>query len=299
MLRLSLTACTMAALASANASTIAGDWIGTHETPQGPRRIVLHLSGDDNALRATTDSPDQRVYGIPVPSVSLDGLTFRFGIPRLDVQYSGVIHADGSIAGTFVQHGTATPLVFERAANLPRVAPQTALAGPAGVVQDGRYHHNLTGVEFDVPYGWSIGVTRPADGDPNNMTVLVDPERKALFASVMMKKANIPPAQIPAALSVAVPELLARRAGQTGARGQHLAANYSIRPGSMEQTAIGGQQALRAIGEYERGGVKMAELLAWIYTEHTTTFFFAQMQAANLPTVQTAFERMLQSARVP
>jgi hypothetical protein len=67
----------------------------------------------------------------------------------------------------------------------------------------------------------------------------------------------------------------------------------------MEQTAIGGQPALRAIGGYERGGVKMAELLAWVYTEHTTTFFFAQMQAANLPAVQTAFERMLQSARVP
>jgi hypothetical protein len=234
-----------------------------------------------------------------VPSVSLDGLTFRFSIPRLDVQYSGVMQGDGSIAGTFVQHGTATTLVFHRSANLPRVAPQTPLTGPAGVVQDGRYHHNLTAVEFDVPYGWSIGVTRPTDGDPNNMTVLVDPERKALFASVMMKKANISPAQIPTALSVAIPELVARRAGQTGARGQHLAANYSIRPGSVEQTAIGGQQALRAIGEYERGGVKMAELLAWIYTEHTTTFFFAQMQAPNLPTVQTAFERMLQSARVP
>jgi hypothetical protein len=147
MLRLSFTACTMAALAFANANTIAGDWIGSHETPQGPRRIVLHVSADDNALRATSDSPDQGVYGIPVPSVSFDGLTFRFSIPRLDVQYSGVIHADGSIAGTFVQHGTATPLVFERAANLPRVAPQTALTGRRACCK--------TGVTITTSPGWS------------------------------------------------------------------------------------------------------------------------------------------------
>ena len=41
------------------------------------------------------------------------------------------------------------------------------------------------------------------------------------------------------------------RAGQTGATAQHLTAAYKIRPGSIEHTLIGGQQALRAVAEYE------------------------------------------------
>lgn len=84
---------------------------------------------------------------------------------------------------------------------------------PAGVLKDRHYHHNLTGVEFDLPPGWSIGITKPIDGNPKEMTVLVDPDARAIFASVLMSRVDTPAASIAGALSRAVPQLLARRAG--------------------------------------------------------------------------------------
>jgi len=168
--------------------------------------------------------------------------------------------------------------------------------GSAGVMQGSHYHHNLTGVEFDLPFQWSIGTTKPTDGDPKELTVLLDPDGKAIFASVSMIKAETPPASIPGALSRAVPQLLTRRAGSIP---PHRVANYKIRDGSVEQTYIAGQQAIRAIGEYEQGGQKIAELLTWIYTEHTRTYFFVKVAAADLPALQVPFEQMLQSARIP
>ena len=89
------------------------------------------------------------------------------------------------------------------------------------------------------------------------------------------------------------------RAGETGAAGPHVIPNYTIRPGSVEQTLIAGQQAVRAIGEYERGGKKFAELLTWIYTPRTTTYFVSRMAAEDLPSVQPLFEKLLQSATIP
>jgi hypothetical protein len=45
--------------------------------------------------------------------------------------------------------------------------------------------------------------------------------------------------------------------------------------------------------------MKVAELLTWIDTEHTRVFFFAQVPCENIPALQPAFERIIQSARIP
>ena len=275
---------------------IAGDWVGVLALPQSSLHIVLHVTGPDTELKATHDSPDQGAYGAPVPSITLSGSTLHFAIPLIDVTYSGDVLANGTIVGTFFQHGKGLPLVLERVLAAPHVAPTATQ--PPGVLENGRYRHNATGVEFDVPLGWTVVRPRPPD-DASKMIALIDPTHKAIFASVAMAKVDIPPADIPAALSRAVPLLLGIRAGETGAAGPHLVQNYAIRPGSVEQTLIGGQQAVRAIGEYERGGKKFVELLTWIYTTHTTTYFFARMAAQDLPAVQPSFEQILQSARIP
>jgi len=94
-----------------------------------------------------------------------------------------------------------------------------------------------------------------------------------------------PPASISGALSRAVPQLLARRAGSIP---PHRVPNYQIRPGSVEQTSIGGNQVVRAIGEFEQGGQKIAELLTWIYTGHTRTFFFAKVVSDDLAVLQVS-----------
>ena len=188
--------------------------------------------------------------------------------------------------------GSKVALTLQRAGAIPG-----STAEPAGVLNGRHYHHKLTGVEFDLPPGWSLGITRPVDGDPSQMTVLVDPDAQAIFASVAMSKVETPPASIAGALSRAVPQLIARRAGSGSA--PHGVANYKIKDGSVEETSIGGRQAIRAVGEYELGGQKISELLTWIFTEHTRTYFFAKMASDDLPAMQVQFEQLLQSATIP
>jgi hypothetical protein len=232
-----------------------------------------------------------------VPSITLSGAKLQYSIPLIGVTFSGDVTADGAIVGTFVQHGTGIPLTLERIVSTPKVIP--TLTSPAGVLENGHYHHNPTGVEFDLPSGWVVGRTLPRDGDPYELTVLVDPSRKATFASAYMIKMDTPPANIPLLLSRAVPMLIGRRAGQTGLTAPHLAANYKIREGSEQKTLIAGHQAVRAIGELDQGGKQFNELLAWIDTEQTRTFFVVRTAPENLAALQAPFEQMLQSARIP
>ncbi len=269
---------------------VAGDWAGTLAFPQRSVPFVLHISGPDTELKATHGPA-----GALVPSITFSGSTLQFGIPLLDVTFSGDLLANGTIVGTFVQHGKGVPLVLERIA-APSAFPPPAQ--PIGSLRNGRYHHNPTGVEFDVPLGWAVVRPRPPD-DPTRLTVLLDPTHKSLVATVNMETVDVAAADIPGALSRAVPLLLGMRAGETGAGGPHVIPNCTIRPGNLEQTLIAGQQAVRAIGEYERGGKRFAELLTWIYTPRTTTYFFARMPAEDLPYVQPLFEKLLQSASIP
>ena len=279
-----------------SAAGVAGDWVGVLTTPHDSHRVVLHITGPDNDLKATNDSPDQRVFGVPVPSITLSGSTLQYNIPLIGVKFSGDVLPNDTITGTFTQHGTGLPLVLARTTTAPR-PPVSTQAG--GVVTNGHYHHNLTGVEFDVPSGWFVGVTLPRDGNPSILTVLRDSDHKMIVATVDMRAMEMASANIDAALSRAIPMLIGRRAGQTGQTAPHLAQNYKIRDGSVERTLIGGLQALRAIGEYQENGKPIVELLTWIYTPHTMTFLLAKMPAANLPAVQPAFDRLVESVRIP
>ena len=285
----------MPGVSSASGAAIAGDWGGVG--PQG-RRFIVHITGPDNALKATNDSPDQNTFGVPVPSITFSGATLQFSIPLIDLKYTGDLTANGTIIGTLTQRGSGIPFTLERVANAPK-PPAPVLSQPAGTLSNGRYHHNNTGVEFDLPTGWAIGVTRPRDGDPNTLTVLADPARRVIFASADMRKAELPVANISGALSRAVPVLIGRRAGQTGQTAPHLAQNYTIRPGSEQRTLIGGEQAVQAIADYQENGKPIVELLTWVYSEHTHVFFMTKMPAENLPVEQPLFDQMVRSASVP
>ncbi len=276
---------------------IAGDWAGVLTSPKATLHFVLHVKGPDSALTATADSPDQGTGGNQVDSITLSGSSLTFAIQFLDVQYSGDVNANGSIVGTFVQHGTGVPLILTRTAAPP--LPTQTLIRPAGPMQGRTFHHKPTGVQFDLPPGWSVRGIEVATYDPGEMAVLAVPENKAIFASVWMHKADSFPENIRSVLDGALSMKVAMRAGKTGATAEHLAAGYKIRPGSVEHTMIGGQQALRAIGEYEEGGREITELLTWIYTEHTRTYFFLKTTPEEIAALQPFFEQLLQSARIP
>ena len=93
---------------------VAGTWAGALKYPNGTLQIVLHISGPDSKLKATGDSPDQGNWGGPVTSISLSGPTLSFTMETADAKFSGDQMADGTIQGTFVQHGVGLPLVLTR-----------------------------------------------------------------------------------------------------------------------------------------------------------------------------------------
>ena len=59
--------------ATAAGQEIAGDWQGTLTAGPAELRLVLHVTGNaGTGYRATMDSPDQNVTGMPVEAVSRD-----------------------------------------------------------------------------------------------------------------------------------------------------------------------------------------------------------------------------------
>lgn len=151
-------------------------------------------------------------------------------------------------------------------------------------------------MELTLPAGWTVGQPPPAQDDPNYAITLMDPEHRVRSFFVDMRHFENLPEKLPASLSLALETLVERDEGKHGAQGTP---GYKIREGSVEHTTIGGRQALRAVGEFERNGMKVTELLAWIFTEHTRTQFAARVAAGNVSALQPLFEQILQSARIP
>ena len=280
-------------------AAIAGDWAGVLTFPKSTPRFVLHVSGPDNSLRAIADSPGQGVAGGSfVDSIALSGSTLSFTIQYLDVKFSGDVNSDGTIVGTFVQHGTGVPLVLTRTIATP--VPSQILVRPPLLVTGGVFHHDRSGVDLTLPDGWSVQGMETATNDPGEMAVLADAGHKATWASVWMFRTETHPADIRNLLDNGLARKIASRTGKKERLpDEAFVENYRIRPGTVEHTLVNGQQALRAIGEYKDAGEPITELLVWIYTVHGRAYFDLRAQASKFETVQAAFEQLIQSARIP
>ena len=295
-MRLLFTALATLAFPLLSHAAIAGDWAGVLTLPQSTLRFVIHVSGPDNALKATADSPDQGMTGASVDSIALSGSTLSFAIPYLDVKFSGDVNSSGRIIGTFVQRGTGVPLALAR--TTAASDPPQLLVRPALPVKE--VSSTTTGRASTSPYPpdgrcakWKPPATTWGNGRSGRSG------SKAIFASVWMRRTETHPADIPKLLDAALTRKLASRAGRTGAIDEQVVEDFKIRSGSVEHTVINGQQALRAIGEYQQSGRPITELLVWVYTEHARTYFFLRAQPSQIETLQPAFEQLIQSARIP
>jgi len=172
----------------------------------------------------------------------------------------------------------------------PQTSRSNGGAPPASSsVQNGRYHHDQTGLEFNLPPGFSV---RGTDNYMNDgwQAILTDSEDHNARVAVWMAKRSFPANAIPKILASQVPAKIRRRKGLTG---------YEIPAESIQTTSINGQQAVKATARYEANGQKMTELLTWITTEHTDVHFYAMVPTSSVPDLQWRFEQMVQSAIVP
>jgi hypothetical protein len=104
-------------LAQAQAITqdITGDWIGTFATPAGDRRIALHISKADTALKATLDSVNEGVTGIPLPDIKLAESKLTFKLAGGEASFDGIVDAAGiTIEGTLEGGAGSVPMTFRR-----------------------------------------------------------------------------------------------------------------------------------------------------------------------------------------
>lgn len=107
----------------AQSQDITGDWQGTLAAGGGELRIVLHITkAADGTLKATLDSPDQAVAGMPVDSITLEGSKLRFTANIVKGNYEGTVKNANSISGNWSQPNkmpldfkrTTTPVKLER-----------------------------------------------------------------------------------------------------------------------------------------------------------------------------------------
>jgi fermentation-respiration switch protein FrsA (DUF1100 family) len=111
----------------ANAQDVVGDWHGTLNPPGAELRLVLHITkGDGGELKATLDSVDQGVNGIPVSAITVKDSQLSLTVEAVHGTYEGKVNSAATeIEGTWSQ-GQPLPLLFKRGALPAKPAPKPA-----------------------------------------------------------------------------------------------------------------------------------------------------------------------------
>jgi hypothetical protein len=96
-------------------SVFTGIWAGPLTQFGTSSKFVLNLIAKDGKLIPTLDSPDQGVKDIPVSEFRILGDTIMFKVAPASASFSGNLNRkDMTIAGSWVQRGTAYPLVLSK-----------------------------------------------------------------------------------------------------------------------------------------------------------------------------------------
>jgi fermentation-respiration switch protein FrsA (DUF1100 family) len=112
---------------AAEPGDITGDWSGVLRFSGMEMRIVFHITeGEDGALAATMDSPDQGAAGIPTSGVTFDGDSLVVQVAVSQGGYYARYYPDSLfIDGEWRQAGFVLPLRLERGGEItPPARPQ-------------------------------------------------------------------------------------------------------------------------------------------------------------------------------
>lgn len=108
-----------------HAQNYAGSWKGTLSFPGGSLKIVYHVAEDGDRYKATMDSPDQMVMGLPVRRVYAKADSITFDMKEIGMEFKGVLSGKDKISGKFYQNGAAFPLELSRNGGSAYDRPQT------------------------------------------------------------------------------------------------------------------------------------------------------------------------------
>lgn len=82
---------------------IEGTWNGNIEIPNQKLPFVLHVTKENGQYKATSDSPDQGVYGMAMSSIRFKNNTLHLSHDQMKMTYEGTLADNENIKGTFKQ----------------------------------------------------------------------------------------------------------------------------------------------------------------------------------------------------
>ncbi len=113
----------------AKAQTVEGDWQGMLKAKDwegvvADIRFVLHIITYEDGMTARVDRPDQNAFGIPVTTITRDGVELKFEMKSIAGSYEGKINPDlTTIRGYWEQSGGSNLLVLKRMGAVPQKQP--------------------------------------------------------------------------------------------------------------------------------------------------------------------------------
>jgi hypothetical protein len=158
-----------------------------------------------------------------------------------------------------------------------------------GVLENGVYHNNLTGIELTIPPSWVIASQAPSS-TPNAQVLKLKDIASDVVGTVWMKRRNAEKADLQALMN----DRLDAKATQ-----RNNFQSYAYRPESVQHTTINGRPALSAVADYVMAGQKMVEYLTWVDGEKSRAVFAGRVPPGELANFQTLFDSVIQSAVVP
>jgi hypothetical protein len=152
-----------------------------------------------------------------------------------------------------------------------------------GTFENGRYHHNATGVEFTVPQGWTLEGDTDSSGDGE--IVIMKDSKTGAQGKVWLKPNPL----------LGSPE--GSLQGSLKAKPKQRGGDWKVRPESVHMGTLGGQPSLEAVADFDGG--KSNELLLWVRSAKNQVFFFGDAPAEKFSEFQADFQQVIATAYVP
>lgn len=159
MTRLFATLLALAIGVNANAqSPLVGAWEGSMNVGQ-ELRLVFRIQEANGKLSGTMDSPDQKVTGIPVSSITSTADSVFIDMSNIGITYVGK-YDNMAIAGVFKQSGMSLPLELKKTATPTEIVkPQTPKPPFTYTSEDVTF----TNADKSISYGATITMPKMID----------------------------------------------------------------------------------------------------------------------------------------
>jgi hypothetical protein len=166
------------------------------------------------------------------------------------------------------------------------------LAAQLGSVENGRYRHFSSEVEFPLHSGWSVVATGPSS-DGGDQVYLRDAASSATYVAVWMKKETNTKAEVNARLELATKMKVDQRGGAES--------GYRFRPETIRHLTIRRHQAVSAVADFPPGArfERHVEYFTWIFTERTRVQFDVRGTEPDAAATTARLEQIILAASIP